>query len=80
MLTLTCASVESAFVKIDIDLHSFEYFSQWLPIFLQVKQRSSCCNLVSSSQVSLITSLQARRVEAGFDTTEKRRLYRELTG
>ena len=80
MLTLTRASAESAFVRTDIGCHLFGHFGRWLPTSLQVKQRSSCCNLAIFSQVSLVVLLQAGRVEAGFDATEERQLYTELAG
>ena len=64
----------------DIGRYLFVYFGRWLPTSLHVKQQSSRCNLAISSRVSLVASLRARCMEAEFDATEGRRLYKELAG
>ena len=78
MLTLTHASAEPTFVRTDTGRYLFGHFCWWLPTSLQVKQWSSRCNLAISFQVNLVALLRAGRMDAGFDVTERGRLYMEL--
>ena len=64
----------------DIGRHLFVYFGQWSPTSLHVKQRFSRCNLAISFRVSLVALLRAERVEAEFDATERRQLYKKSAG